>query len=222
MKTLKAYKFLSTKYALEALKYRKLKVATLDSLNDSHEMQAVNLKEKRFRKDFKSKLKELAEIRGFISFSQIWNNPIMWAHYADNQKGMCICFEIPEKQIFEMLYVKKRINRHEIHGEINQPNATTNSTKKIFAKSKHWQYEKELRQWYDLEETQYDKNKELYFVPFGKNLKPVEVFIGPNCNLTDEQLKEMNNHSTEVTITKTRAAFKNFSIVKDKRGLRVT
>lgn len=32
---------------------------------------------------------------GIASFSETWNNELMWAHYADSFQGMCICYSMP-------------------------------------------------------------------------------------------------------------------------------
>jgi len=46
-------------------------------------------------------LKEtLANTRGFICLSGTWKEPLLWSHYADRHRGMCLGFEINGEEKF--------------------------------------------------------------------------------------------------------------------------
>ena len=157
MKMIRVYKFRCLKYGLQALNEKRLKVAYLTDLNDPFELCAVNLTDRNFRKTHKDELQKLSKIRGFISFSKKWNNPVLWAHYADSQKGLCIGFDVPEEHIFEMQYFNKRIERERIVSKLSDPNITTNNVRELFAKSTYWSYEQEFRIWYDLNQIEHQE-----------------------------------------------------------------
>ena len=219
MKTIRVYKFRCKKYGLKALEEQRLKISNLTDLNDPFELCAVDLGDKDFRKKHQTELLKLSKSRGFISFSKDWENPVLWAHYANSQKGLCIGFDVPEERIYEVLYESMRLKREEIAAKLAKPGATANDVRQVFAKSTHWSYEKEFRIWYNLTEIKCDKSTGLYFSPFDDNLKPMEVIVGPACGIEVDVLKKvLSGYRQRISIRRARPAFKSFKIVEDKRG----
>jgi hypothetical protein len=45
--------------------------------------------------DFVRSLRNEKLALGIASFSETWNNELMWAHYADSFQGICICYSMP-------------------------------------------------------------------------------------------------------------------------------
>jgi hypothetical protein len=41
---------------------------------------------------------DLNREKGLVCFSADWRNPLLWAHYSDKQKGLCLGFEFPEQK----------------------------------------------------------------------------------------------------------------------------
>ena len=219
MNTIRVYKFRCLKYGLQSLNQQRLKVATLTDLNDPFELCAVDLREKGFRKNHKTELKKLSKIRGFVSFSKDWSNPVLWAHYADSQKGLCIGFDVPEEHIFEMQYLNERVKRETIAEKLAKTDVTTNDVRELFAKSTHWAYEEEFRIWYDLNTLKHEKESGLYFSTFSENLKPVEVIVGPACDVESNVIeKALARCKHSISIRQARPAFKSFDIIEDRRG----
>ncbi len=97
---------------------------------------------------------------GVISFSETQRNLLMWAHYADDHKGLCIGYESDEvffeatknrlKHYSELRKVNYDTVRHNIFGEIESIKdpallhyyITTNV---MLTKGESWIYEKEHR-----------------------------------------------------------------------------
>jgi hypothetical protein len=82
---------------------------------------------------------------GICCFTKDNSNLLMWAHYADNHKGVCLKFDIYEdKEIFDdPLTVKYSAYKPLLDANKLQD---IDHIKNVFTtKSKHWKYEKEIR-----------------------------------------------------------------------------
>lgn len=95
--------------------------------------------------DFKRDLEE----QGILSLCTGKNNLLMWAHYGDEHKGMCLEFDRIHKLADDKL--TKAINYTDNHPTLSTKSLTDNTQKKdsmrriLFTKSKHWAYEQEWR-----------------------------------------------------------------------------
>ena len=113
------YYFTSTKYALEAVKNRRLKVAELDKTNDPYEFMAVRPPASITMEDFQTTIRDdFSESIKMICVSSTYKNPSLWGHYADRGKGICLGFETnlykkSDKLMFKMEYSKERIDMNE-------------------------------------------------------------------------------------------------------------
>lgn len=81
---------------------------------------------------------------GVCCLSEVNTNMTMWAHYADNQRGLCLGFLISEEVVAEKVsYVAEapRVNFSELFDD----ESTKNEYKWIFSKHHDWENEKEWR-----------------------------------------------------------------------------
>ena len=44
-----------------------------------------------------------------LCFSFKWSNPVLWAHYADKHKGICLGFDVPDDNVQRVKYVDTRL-----------------------------------------------------------------------------------------------------------------
>jgi len=95
----------------------------------------------------------------------------------------------------------------------------------LSTKSDEWQYEQETRIVVPLEEP--DPSNGHFFVDFGteeEGLVLREIVVGSLCSLTrrqlEDELEQAGLPSAGIRITKARLAFRSYSIVTDRRGLR--
>lgn len=106
--------------------------------------------------DFRSKQRkmynDLDGKLGIVSLSQTYQNILMWSHYADSHKGVCIEYEINEELIFdEKSYSDASTYRYRkvAYSEGNKlPQITGLGESHDFilcTKSNDWRYEKEIR-----------------------------------------------------------------------------
>lgn len=144
---MRVFKFLSCKFGLRALRERRLKISEVRSLNDPFDLLPFDLSDPELRKGVIASRNEIGQGRGLLCFSRHWHNPVLWAHYADSHKGLCLGFDLPdgEQEIARAVeYVESPIKL--LHLDF------TTANRMLFTKYAHWQYEEEMRVWANLEE----------------------------------------------------------------------
>jgi hypothetical protein len=80
---MRVYKFLSKKWALDALRNRRLKIARLDELNDPFDLSPFDTSTHLANLMMTLTLNDMAKRFGFVCFSARWTDPVIWAHYAE-------------------------------------------------------------------------------------------------------------------------------------------
>ena len=210
---MRVYHLLSTKWALCDLKHRRLKVATFDDLNDPFELRGVRLENRADRLVFNRWRKRTAARLGLLCFSKSWRNPVLWSHYADEHKGICLGFDVPESCLHEVKYVAERLQFEQLvpdEGQLQQLLRT---------KFKDWGYEAEYRRIVHLHKTcEADK---VHFWPFGSDLELREVVLGARCKVQTEHLEEvLGDTFSRIEPVQARPAFQTFNVVPDQRGVR--
>ncbi len=102
------------------------------------ELMSVNTLEK-----IRQGLQGTVDKAGIACFSTARDNILMWAHYADKHKGLCLEFDGSSNCKF---FGKAQSVEYEDHTPIPlHENAERQMTRVILTKSKHWLYEKEYR-----------------------------------------------------------------------------
>jgi hypothetical protein len=82
---------------------------------------------------------------GVISYSSNIGDKLLWSHYGDFHRGMCLSFDFSDKQLSEIVKVKyqKQIHDFQFSENIRQMDSSTMET--ILTKSTEWEYENEWR-----------------------------------------------------------------------------
>jgi hypothetical protein len=207
-----AYKFLDATFGLKSLSERRLKISTLEDLNDPFELMPFDLRNRANRLAVKRARDQLAAKRGMLCFSATWKDPVLWAHYADKHRGLCIGFEIPDQAAVTRLveYVPNRLPFPLSLG-------LADIERMLFTKFQNWEYEQEVRIFLALN----DRENGLYFRSFDNLLNPVVVIAGARCTLPKQTLRTaLGVFSRTVKLIKSRAGFRSFEVVVDKRGFR--
>lgn len=83
---------------------------------------------------------------GVISYSRNEKNHLMWSHYADHHKGMCLVFDVPNPIKMGIRKVKYLNKLPDINYGAQMTELNKELRKIITIKSKEWRYEKEYRQ----------------------------------------------------------------------------
>jgi len=98
----RAYHLTSAEHGESDIRLGRLKVAQFSEVNDPFELMALNFhKPETFQlaKDFKD---EHNIKTGLLCFSKNWTNPVLWSHYAEKHKGICLGFDLRREGVQEV------------------------------------------------------------------------------------------------------------------------
>jgi len=170
------YQYLSSRHAITNLERKMVKVSRIKAVNDLFELQPYLRFDKEKRGQFRKIRTRVADTYGMVCFSTDWQEPIMWGHYADRNKGIVLGFEF----ISDRFVIKEVKYSEEIEQVALDPLFITLSEyieAVGFIKYKGWSYEKEYRFFVKLDDC--IRIEENYFIEFGGDLRLREVIIGP-------------------------------------------
>ncbi|MCI0427560.1 MAG: DUF2971 domain-containing protein [Nitrospiraceae bacterium] len=200
------YHFVNAHYGLDDLRNRRLKIARIMELNDPFEFLGVDLSDREFRRALRETKAELSTTKGILCFSKTWSNPVLWGHYADKHRGVCLGFEVPSSVLGKVEYVDSRLPRPDVLDEAFMK-------KLLFTKFSHWQYEQEYRVYVTLEED----IDGLYYSEFSGQLTLKRVIVGDQSSITRAEVSgALVDLGTQVEVFKARAGFRSFDVVRNK------
>ena len=184
----------------------------------------------------KEKLQDAKKSAYIGCFSKRSDSTLMWAHYANDFKGVCIEWEIPRfannEFIFDVVYSKKKPHidllkfvkiylGHEFVGDKfdeNNQEIKEHIKKLIITKGKDWAYEKEIRFIAERGKTnpvtvdELANGRALYHMP----TFPKRVFLGEKIIKEDEQdIRAICERYPNCEIIKTRHSDDEFNIEVD-------
>jgi len=208
---MRVYKFLSCQYGLRAIRERRLKISEVLSLNDPYELLPFDLSDPTFRRGIMLSRIQLGEKNGILCFSQHWYNPVLWAHYAESHKGLCLGFDVPDGQR-AVTYVEDPIKL--TPRQLSNPDIDI-AEAMVFTKYKHWQYESEVRIWATLKE----KSGRYFFKGFDDVLRLTEVIRGAASHVSERKiLQALGANRKGVALLKARLAYDAFKVVEDEEA----
>ena len=203
------YYFTSAEYGIDNLKNRRLKISDFSNVNDPFELLGIELRDKDVRQAVKFEKSKISSESGLLCFSEDKYNPVQWAHYAENHKGVCLGFDVPEKLLRKVKYVSARLAKD----TLNQSDC---NEKLLTTKFNHWSYEQERRLIVELSKYSKDR-KGLRFKEFGSDMLLKEVYIGCRSDLSfGDIVSSYKGGEKGVIIKKTRPSFRDFRIVWDQ------
>lgn len=212
---MKAFHFLSKEHGLQALKYQRLKVATINELNDPFELLAADLSSRNDRQNFLTWKSEISKKIGFLCFSLDKQNPLLWSHYAQKHTGLALEFEVSDELVIPVRYRKSR-QKLDLE-DIRKKGGFSASLAERLGSTKFidWKYEDEVRVPVDL--TDCIKERHLMFQPFKNVIGLVKVHAGPLCDISRSEVESQLPKGKKVTLHFTRTAFGSFAVVKQRR-----
>lgn len=177
------------------------------SQNQQEELDKLNEKTMHYKEiiseEFKTELRNVDSKIIVTCFSKKNNEILMWSHYADGHKGVCIEFEFKNNQdFFEVVYNKKRkkLNLKELLYRIfymmNQNEQTPDealikllSFQFIVKSRKDWNYEEEVRCIKSLNEGLKELSKGKYLCSIEGKIN--RIYLG--CNISKENEDVIRN-----------------------------
>jgi hypothetical protein len=206
IKMMRVYMFASHDGGSAVLKDRRLRISRLDRLNDQFEFLGADLSRREHRRALRNTKRQLAKTRGLLCFSKSWHNPVLWGHYAERHKGVCLGFDLPSNLLTQVRYVTSRFP---------WPDAPSYEFMQqiLLAKFVHWSYEDEYRAWVSLEEA----DGEHYYYPFSETLQLKRVLVGSESTFTRREITEaLGDLQKTVETFKVRPAFRSFRVVRNQ------
>jgi hypothetical protein len=137
-KMIRVYKFLSAEFGMKSLRERRIKISTVDDLNDPFELMPFELSDKRARSGLMAARETWSKTRGVLCFSADWRDPVIWSHYSDKHKGLCLGFDLPDNVTRAVTYVDGRLAL----GDSMRPDMGQDW---LYTKYNNWSYEREIR-----------------------------------------------------------------------------
>lgn len=182
-------------------------------MNDPFELIPFNLSDKHVRQAVYAARNSVVKDMGFLCFSRTWKNPLLWSHYADRHRGVCLGFDFPDSLLKKIQYVAKRINVNP--AEIDPRDYEDVGGQFIYTKFAHWKYEAEVRAGCKLDHS--SRENGLYFMDFDSNLRPAEVIVGARCGISRAELTEaLGPLARSIDVFKSRPAFGKFEVCRNK------
>lgn len=214
--TIRLYNFSGVKFGLENVKMRRLKISRLMQLNDPFEMAGIDFANKELRRGFQ-KLKEFyAERLGLICLSRSYKNPVQWAHYAEQHKGVCLGFDVQTSLCSPVEYVLERLSLHTFveQGEMDMQRLLMALWRTKFS---HWSYEEEVRVMLMLDN--FPSEGDFHFHPMDERLKLRQVIVGCESKFSRSQVHDaLGGGCEDVEVFKVRPAFKTFKLVRNRNS----
>lgn len=216
---MRVYKFLNKQFGIKGLYERRLKQSRIHELNDPFELAPYDLTDPAVRNAFATLRENLGQENGLICFSGSWQNPVIWAHYADKHQGICLGFEIPPitgdggKDIAKKVtYISRRLRFPSEFVSLPQSRQLKYVDRIPFTKFSHWAYEKEIRVWGRLS----NEEDGLHYFEFENRMRLVEVRVGASCSLARSAImRAIGTLGGEPKVIKVRAAHNRFAMVQD-------
>jgi len=201
-------------YALENLQNRRLKVSLLNDLNDPFELIGARMERSGIRRQMREWKNHMAEITRLLCFSKKFSNPVLWSHYADKHRGVCLAFEIPDDYLHEVTYASARLGL-DLEQEVSRPGGISeqHAFSLLTTKFLDWQYEEEVRMFVKPHEVLHVGD--LQFFPFSNLLSLRKILLGPRCNLDLQTIRAaLQPQDRQVEIHSTRLAFQSYRVIR--------
>jgi hypothetical protein len=216
---MRAYKFLDKRFGLKSLYEKRLKQSRIHELNDPFELAPYDLSDARVREAFLSMREQLGSEHGLICFSASWQDPVIWAHYADRHQGLCLGFDVPKITGDGDQDVAKKVTYISRPWRFPPNFLALPFTRKFafvnripFTKYKHWAYEREIRIWGQLS----NEEDGLHFFEFEERMRLIEVKIGARCSVSESAIaRALGTSAGGVKVTRVRAAPNRFKMVEE-------
>jgi hypothetical protein len=210
--TMRLYHFLSAQHAIENLKKGRIKLSEIGGLNDPFELWSSAQKSREVRAKLRQWKADMSERYLLLCFCGHWASPLLWSHYADRHRGVCLGFDVPDESVQSVRYVRKRT-------PLSVPVRDKDIARLLNTKYSGWKYEEEWRSWFRREDR--DESSGLYFHQFSDRIQLREVIAGPLCEVPRSSFDQaLERYESRVKLVKARLAFGSFRVVANRQGFR--
>ena len=176
----RVYKFTSAHYGICNLQNKRLKLSTVDDLNDPFDLCPLDTTDPVISNAMDAVNTHFKQTTAILCFSRNWDNLLLWSHYGDSHTGICMGFDIPDGSLGEnydtdVLYQPNLL-------QIRRPEDVNFDLASRLHRTKHesWSYEQEVRMFVGLNDP--PDAKGLRWIEFGPTLVRREIIIGAQCH----------------------------------------
>ena len=214
----RAYYLTEASFALASIALRRMKIARYLDSNDPFELLGADRSDPLQRRLLELSRTRSHEQYGMLCFSRGWHDPVLWSHYADRHRGICLGFDVARHLLSTIKYIKTPIPPVPLKGHNPTPREATDFFGLLLrVKSEGWRYEREIRASVRLDPKTAEGG--LYFMPFSPHLRLRQVFLGARCTLPLDAVRELAIRTdSSVEVFQTRLAFRSFRVVKNRRS----
>lgn len=187
-------------------------IIALASKNNEDVKESIEIAKTKFIEEVLPQIKSIRNNALVSCFSKKSNSILMWGHYGDKHTGVCIGFERPENDFYDVIYSKKRtkfplydlsciISSYILTDEnfdINNKNIIKKGLQSFLTKSIDWAYEKEVRCLFLMKSsdqfTSIEEGKYLYIMP----TSITEIYLG--CKIDKDNKENITRIAKEKNI----------------------
>lgn len=206
---MRAYHFTTAHFGKMALANKRLKISRMEELNDPYELLGADLSDDELRVAYVGMRDQLAVHRGMICLSRSCAQPIMWSHYADRHRGVCLGFDVSDEHAFAVLYAEQRASF--VRDMIEAHDAEKHMSRVLGTKDAAWRYEDEVRIYCRLDERDGDH----FFKDFDTHLALREVLVGVRCDIDLDEFRRLTHAiDPDVTVYATRLSDSAFEVLR--------
>lgn len=216
------YHFMGQRHILDNIVHNRVKLSTLDSLNDPYEMMpdlpdgdglhppACYLREK---------MRDILKNTGLFCMTATVNSPVLWAHYGDKHTGVALEFQFAEEELSGLLRVQYSDARVVIRPADDVKIQSVREPifeRLIRTKAQCWSYEQEYRWVFPLLDSQVmmDENG-LFFRRLPEELK--RVILGVDCDIPEGAIRKALDSLgfEDISITRAKLSKSGFDVLVD-------
>mgnify|MGYP000111306123 FL=1 len=211
---MQVYHFIGEEYGVKAVGLRRLKISRVDQLNDPFELMAGTQTDQFSRLAMRVLRDAWAKRMGILCFSRDWHNTVMWGHYANRHRGLCLGFELDDRCAMPVRYVRHRLPADRlIYPDTSSEDSLNIARQLVNTKFSHWRYEREVRAWASLD----PDGPPVQFKYFAADMKLTHVYIGARSSIRRQMIADaLGDDLADVKIVSTRLAFRSFRVVTQR------
>jgi hypothetical protein len=181
----RVHKFTSAKYGISNLQNKRLKLSTINDLNDPFDLIPLDTTDPAISNAAEAVIEHFRKTMAILCFSRNWDNLLLWSHYGDSHTGICLGFDIPEgdsaADIDTDVIYQPNVLQIRCLEDVNFDLAN----RLLRTKHESWSYEQEVRMFVRLNDP--PDAKGLNWIEFGPQLVLKEVIIGAQCSPRDSR-----------------------------------
>jgi hypothetical protein len=218
---MRVYYMTSANWGEVILRERRLKLSRFHESNDPFELNLIDSRLRDTRQVVQLMTNYFEKNIGMICFSETWQSPVMWAHYAAKHFGVCLGFDVKDRILTPVTYTDEKISVP-FGAHLPKFGLTKSLLQRVIStKSNDWKYEREQRVMGALKIK--DPRTGFFYHDFGSQVQLREVIIGHKCAWTGSATRKLvGDVANSVRISKTRPAFGRFLMVEQRSFKAIT